>query len=224
MSFIGKNGFFGALKPADPHYARYALDPSYAKFVDKYSRGGGSENGLGTLGRAFAYQRPKLAQGGSISETDNPYDGEGVPENNAGGGGHVAARGGADYSWGPGDWDNDGAEIMPTGHDNTKRRKLARGGATERRHAYFTVPLSAKESVQKIHVDPEDHEGLVTINILQEMPTSARLVHGRIISPAMAAHGPAADKTIPSDQGLMPSPLGKGRSCGFGSQALPFQC
>jgi len=80
MSFIGRNGFFGALKPANPHYARYALNPSYAKFVDKYSRGGGSENAVGTLGRAFAYRRPQfddggvahMAAGGNPLALDNP--------------------------------------------------------------------------------------------------------------------------------------------------------
>src|SRR5262245_3628741 len=123
MSFSGRHGFFGALKPADPHYARYTLDPSYARFVDKYSRGGGFENGLGTLGKSFAYRRPQFddggcvepfAQGGNVtaghqSESYDPYDGDGVPENdpnNDPGSGYQAARGGGDYSWGPvpSDW------------------------------------------------------------------------------------------------------------------------
>jgi hypothetical protein len=208
MSFIGKHGFFGALKPADPHYARYALDPAYAKFVDKYARGGGSENAVGTLGRAFAYRRPKLDDGGSVeewarggnitagnqSEAYNPYDD--VPENNPENdhhAGHTVARGGGDCSWGPvpSDWDNNGAEIMPTGHNETKSRKRAEGGAVERRHPYYTAPVEPKEQARKIHVEPQDHEGLVTINILQEMPTTARLVHGRVIG-VMGAHGAAA--------------------------------
>jgi hypothetical protein len=68
MSFEGKSGFFGALKPTNPHYVRYALDPSYAKFVNKCARGGGAA--AGTLGRAFAYTRPKFDDGGGVDFDD----------------------------------------------------------------------------------------------------------------------------------------------------------
>jgi hypothetical protein len=74
-------------------------------------------------------------------------------------------------------------------HNETKRRRRAEGGPVERRHPYYTAPIEPKESaIQKIHVD---HEGLVTIDLLEEMPTTARLVHGRVTG-VMAAHGPAA--------------------------------
>jgi hypothetical protein len=47
--------------------------------------------------------------------------------------GYQSARGGGDYSWGKTSprFQNFGAEITPTGHNTTTRRKLARGGQTE---------------------------------------------------------------------------------------------
>ena len=65
MSFIGRNGFFGALTPYSGAY-----HPSVYR---KYSRGGGSVNGTGTLGKAFAYTRPRFSGGGEAGAGD-PYD------------------------------------------------------------------------------------------------------------------------------------------------------
>ena len=70
MSFFGR--FFGAGK-VQPFTGNY-----HTSVYQRYSRGGGSENAVGTLGKAFAYKRPKLAQGGNVAtgkmtERNNPY-------------------------------------------------------------------------------------------------------------------------------------------------------
>jgi hypothetical protein len=63
MSFIGKNGFFGALTP---HTGAY-----HPSVYAKYSRGGGA--GWGTLGRAFAYKRPTQLSDGGAADDNGPY-------------------------------------------------------------------------------------------------------------------------------------------------------
>src|SRR5262249_55902719 len=130
----------------DPHYARYALDPSYAKFVDKYSRGGGHT--VARLGPGFAYTRPKLAAGGNVTGTGNDvlpeYDE--TPRNgpdNDPGSGYQTARGSNDYSWGKVSprFQNNGAEIEPHGHGETTRRNgqgedyLSQGSGAPKIHA-----------------------------------------------------------------------------------------
>jgi hypothetical protein len=65
MSFIGRNGFFGAMTPY--------IGPYHHSVYAKYSRGGGSENAAGTLGKAFAYKRPRFSDGGAADDAD-PYD------------------------------------------------------------------------------------------------------------------------------------------------------
>ena len=65
MSFIGKNGYFGALTPY--------TGPYHPSVYRKYSRGGGSVNGTGTLGKAFAYTRPRFSDGGGADDSDQ-YD------------------------------------------------------------------------------------------------------------------------------------------------------
>ena len=65
MSFIGKNGYFGALTPYTGAY-----HPSVYR---KYSRGGGAASGGYRLGNAFAYTRPRFSDGGEAGAGD-PYD------------------------------------------------------------------------------------------------------------------------------------------------------
>jgi hypothetical protein len=55
MSFIGRNGFFGAMQPYSGSY-----HPSVYR---KYSRGGGPAGGGYKLGNAFAYKRPAFDDG-----------------------------------------------------------------------------------------------------------------------------------------------------------------
>jgi hypothetical protein len=110
-----KAGFFGPLKPFTGTY-----HPSV------YARGGGAA--LGTLGKAFAYKRPQLAQGGNVPGNNVLPRYTKQPVNNASNdpsGGFQSARGGGDYSWGkvsPRFHDN-GAELHPTGHNEVKRRR-----------------------------------------------------------------------------------------------------
>src|SRR5262249_50078103 len=91
VSFIGKNGFFGAL----PTYTG-AYHPSV------YKRGGGMA--AGTLGKAFAYKKPQLASGGSVTGTGNDVlplytkQPDNSPNNDPSGG-FQSAKGGRDYSW-----------------------------------------------------------------------------------------------------------------------------
>jgi hypothetical protein len=62
MSFIGRNGYFGALTPYTGAY-----HPSVYR---KYSRGGGPVGGGYRLGNAFAYKRPQFDDGGAVDDTD----------------------------------------------------------------------------------------------------------------------------------------------------------
>jgi len=126
MSFTDSKGYFGPLASFNGHY--------HPSVYAKYSRGGGSENATGTLGKSFAYKRPKLAQGGNVTETQNPY--KEPPENNANNDQHsnyTNARGGASYTWGKVSprFQNDGAEITPMAHNQVTGRKLARGGKAQ---------------------------------------------------------------------------------------------
>src|SRR5215468_2960690 len=66
MSFIGKNGYFGALTPY--------TGPYHPSVYRKYSRGGGSVNGTGTLGKAFAYTRPRFDDGGGVDFSDPVFN------------------------------------------------------------------------------------------------------------------------------------------------------
>jgi hypothetical protein len=127
MSFEGKNGFFGKLPK--PYTGSY--HPSV------YARGGGAA--LGTLGKAFAYKKPQLANGGNIdpatfAQGGNVVTGNDVlprydrkPQNGASndiGSGYQSARGSNDYSWGKVSprFQNNGAELHPQGRGEVKRR------------------------------------------------------------------------------------------------------
>jgi hypothetical protein len=62
MGFFGKAGFFGPLETFRGKY--------HPSVYAKYSRGGGYQNGVGTLGKAFAYTRPKFSGGGAADNSD----------------------------------------------------------------------------------------------------------------------------------------------------------
>ena len=134
MSFTGSKGYFGPLASFNGHY--------HPSVYAKYSRGGGSENATGTLGKSFAYKRPKLAQGGNVvagkmSEQNNPY--KQPPRNGPNNDyhqGHTRGRDGMSYTWGKVSprFQNDGAEITPQGHNEVTGRKLARGGKAQMTH------------------------------------------------------------------------------------------
>ena len=112
MSFIGKNGFFGPLKPYTGAY-----HPSV------YKRGGAA---LGTLGKPLAYKKPQLAAGGNVTGNDVLPRYTKQPPNNASndsGSTYQSARGSNDYSWGKKtSRNNHAAQIEPTGHSETTRR------------------------------------------------------------------------------------------------------
>jgi transcription elongation factor len=93
VDFIGKQGFFGPLKPftgAYHHsvYQRYSPQRYSPQRYSpqRYSRGGGGENAVGTLGKAFAYKRPGFSDGGNVMEK-NRYNGPrpSGPDNDHGG-------------------------------------------------------------------------------------------------------------------------------------------
>ena len=62
MSDFGK--FFGVT--GKPYTGAY-----HPSVYAKYSRGGGSENAVGTLGKAFAYNRPVFSDGGAADDSDS---------------------------------------------------------------------------------------------------------------------------------------------------------
>jgi len=196
MSFFGKAGFFGPLKPYTGPY-----HPSV------YKRGGGMA--AGTLGKAFAYKRPQLANGGMPTEdyarggnvyAKQPPNG---PRANDPGSGHTAARGGGDYSWGKKTSRNNyAAQINPTGHGETKRRagtvnddylspaqrrayesheRFRRGGAAKvapwtDRPPHIKQRLARGSGAPKIHV-PHDGGLVLSIHLSDVGPHAITLGH-----------------------------------------------
>src|SRR5262249_26789532 len=80
------------------------------------------------LGKAFAYKRPQLADGGNVTGNDVLPRYAKQPPNNAAsndpGSAYQSARGSGDYSWGKVSprFNNFGAEIEPHGRGEVKRR------------------------------------------------------------------------------------------------------
>jgi hypothetical protein len=212
MSFTGRAGFFGPLAAYQGSY--------HPSVYAKYSRGGGSQNAVGTLGKAFAYKRPQLADGGGIDEP-NPYSEP--PRNDLSNDyhqGHTTGRDAVSYSWGKVSphFKNDGAEVTPHGHNEVTPRRLAQGGKAQMTPAWKDRPFAVSQNTKaghglKIHA-PHSGEGLVmNIHLGPVGPHAISLSHSgavnvmnveRAASRALQGDAPPSPFPVPAVPAVIP--------------------